>query len=335
MGVGSIASKALYRKAILRLVININCFNEEQTLPQVLDDLPEVLPGISEIRIQIIDDGSSDKTADIARQHSTHLIQHKQNRGLGHAFKTGVDAAISSGCDIFLNTDGDHQYPAASIPALIQPILAGQADIVIGNRQPWTVEHFSPLKRIFHRISNFLVNQLIDVRVPDTVSGFRAYSADALMRLNPSVGYSYTLDTIVQADRKGLRIRSIPIPVNAPTRPSRLYANIYQYMLQSSINILWTYIVYKPFTTFNLAAVFFLFPAAFLLLRFLNFYLHGQGNGHIQSLIISTIGFSLTGILFSLGVIAKLISYNRNFIEELLFQEKMRRWHQARSSSEI
>ncbi|MBT3391149.1 MAG: glycosyltransferase family 2 protein [Chloroflexi bacterium] len=314
----------------MKLIININCHNEEQTLPQVLESIPRELPGISKITVQIIDDGSTDKTAEIARRYCAKLIQHKRNRGLGHAFKTGVEAAISSGCDIFVNTDGDNQYPAAYIPDLIQPILDSRADIVIGNRKPWALQHFSFIKRFFQRVGNFLVNQLIDTPIPDTISGFRAYSAYALMRLQPTIGFSYTLDTLVQAARKGLQILSVPINVNVPTRSSRLYKNIFQYIFRSSHNILWVYIVHEPFKTFNTAALFFLAPAAYLLVRFLSFYFHGQG-GHIQSLIISAIGFSLAGILFSLGVIAKLVSYNRNFVEELLFQEKKRRWEAARS----
>ena len=314
----------------MNLIININCHNEEQTLPLVLESIPRELPGISEITVQIIDDGSTDETAEIARHYSAKLIQHKRNRGLGHAFKTGVEAAISSGCDIFVNTDGDNQYPAVYISDLIQPILDSRADIVIGNRKPWALQHFSFTKRFFQWVGNFLVNQLIDTPVPDTISGFRAYSAYALMRLQPTIGFSYTLDTLVQAARKGLQILSVPILVNVPTRSSRLFSNIFQYIYRSTHNILWIYIVHEPFKTFNTVALFFLAPAAYLLVRFLSFYFHGE-DGHIQSLIISAIGFSLAGILFSLGVIAKLISYNRNFVEELLFQEKKRRWEEART----
>ena len=314
----------------MKLIVNINCHNEEQTLPQVLESIPMELPGISEIIVQIIDDGSTDETAAIARRYGAMLIQHKRNRGLGHAFKTGVEAAVSSGCDILVNTDGDNQYPAAYIPDLIQPILDAQADIVIANREPWRIKHFSRTKRFFQRLGNYFVNQLIDTPVPDTISGFRAYSAYALMRLQPTIGFSYTLDTLVQAARKGLQILSVPILVNVPTRSSRLFSNIFQYIYRSTHNILWIYIVHEPFKTFNTVALFFLAPAAYLLVRFLSFYFHGQ-DGHIQSLIISAIGFSLAGILFSLGVIAKLISYNRNLVEELLFQEKKRRWDAARS----
>lgn len=319
----------------MKLIVNISCFNEEQTLPQVFDDIPKTIDGISEIIIQVIDDGSTDNTAEVARRYGATLIQHNKNRGLGHAFKTALEAAISLGCDIFVNTDGDNQYPSAYIPALIQPILHSQADIVIGNRKPWTIQHFSPTKRFFQWLGNFFVNQLIDVKIPDTVSGFRAYSAFALMRLNPTIGFSYTLDTIVQAARKGLRISSVSISINKPTRPSRLFNNFFTFIFRSSFSILWIYIVYEPFRTFNLAAGIFLAPAAYLLARFLNFYFHGQGSGHIQSLVISTIGFSLMGILFSLGVIAKLISYNRNFMEELLYHEKKRKWEQAQSSTKL
>lgn len=316
----------------MKLLININCLNEEQTLPQVLESIPKSIPGISEIIVHVVDDGSTDKTAAVARSFGVKLVQHKNNRGLGRAFKTASETAISYGCDIFVNTDGDNQYPSSYIPKLIQPILDAQADIVIGNRQPWMIKHFSPTKRFFQWIGNFFVNQLIGLQVPDTISGFRAFSAYALMKLNPLTGFSYTLDTIIQAARKGLRIKSVPITINEPTRPSRLYSNIFQYILRSSANILWTFIVYEPFKTFNFAAFVFLTPALILLIRFLFFYLDGQGNGHIQSLVISTIGFSLSGLLFSLGVIAKLVSFNRDLIEEMLFQDKQRRWNEARST---
>jgi glycosyltransferase involved in cell wall biosynthesis len=283
--------------------------------------------------VQVVDDGSTDGTAEVARQHDVALIQHKKNRGLGHAFKTATEAALARGCDIFVNTDGDNQYPAAYIPDLIQPILDGQADIVIGNRRPWQIKHFSRVKRFFHRLGGFLVNRLIDAPVPDVVSGFRAYSAKTLINLNPVVNFSYVLDTLIQADSKGLQITSIPITINLPTRPSRLYNNLIQYIYRSSRNILWAYIVYDPFRTFLMASLAFLAPAGYLLIRFLNFYFHGQGEGHIQSLIISAIGFSLAGILFSLGVIAKLINYNHISVEKSLNLEKKRVWEAARGET--
>ena len=319
----------------MKLVFNINCYNEEQTLAQVLNDLPRSLPGITEIEVQVIDDGSDDRTAEIARQHGALVLTHAYNRGLGAAFKTGLQAALDRGADLMVNTDGDGQYPAANIPQLIAPILADQADIVIGNRRPWKVAHFSPLKRVLQWLGSASVRRLIGADVPDVVSGLRAYSAEAMLRLNPMMDFSYVLDVLVQAARKGLRVTSVPVSIRQPTRPSRLYRNLAMYLLKSTRDVLWVYVVYAPLKTFMRGALVFFIPAAFLLARFMYFYLRTGGQGHVQSLVIATIGFSLAGILFSLGMVAQLVSYNRRLLEEQLYWEKRRRWEAARQNTQL
>jgi glycosyltransferase involved in cell wall biosynthesis len=227
------------------------------------------------------------------------------------------------GCDVLVNTDGDNQYPAQYIPELLQPIIDGNADIVIGNRKPWTIAHFSPIKRCFQWFGKTLINLLIGGDVPDVVSGFRAYSAEAFLRLNPVVGFSYVLDTLIQAVQKDLRIVSIPVNTNLPTRPSRLFSNIFQYMYQSGKNVLWMYIIYAPFKTFVILATIFLLPAIY-------FFFGEQSDSHIHFAVIFFLGLSLVYTLICLGVIALLINNVRSIVEELLYLEKQRKWNAAR-----
>lgn len=308
---------------MVKLVIQIPCYNEEKTLPLVLKELPKKIEGIDKIEVQIIDDGSKDKTIEIAQEFGvTRIIRHKRNLGLGTSFKDGVEAALSAGADILINTDGDNQYPSRYIPALIQPILEGKADMVIGNRKPWKVKHFSPFKRALQWFGNGLVRRIAGSDVPDTVSGFRAYNKESMLKLNVTTKFSYVLDTIVQATNKGLTITSIPMETNAPTRKSRLFKNIFQHMRKSGTNVIRCFIVYKPFQTFTIAAGLFAIPAIILLLRFLiNYFMH-TGAGLVQSLIISAILFFFSGLMITLGVIAGLLGTNRRLIEESIYLKK-------------
>jgi glycosyltransferase involved in cell wall biosynthesis len=246
----------------MKLVINIPCYNEEKTLPLVLRELPKKVPGFSSVEVQIVDDGSSDKTIEVAKSFGvTRIIRHKHNLGLGTAFKHGVEAALEAEADVFVNTDADNQYPSKYIPVLVKPIVDGSADVVIGNREPWKVKHFSPLKRALQWIGNGVVREIAGGKVPDTVSGFRAYNREALLRLNVTTKFSYVLDTIVQASRKGLKLESIVISTNAPTRKSRLFKNIFQHMYKSGVNVLRCYVLYEPFKTFLWLSLFFFIPA--------------------------------------------------------------------------
>ncbi|MFW6231336.1 MAG: glycosyltransferase family 2 protein [Nanoarchaeota archaeon] len=307
----------------MKLVINIPCYNEEKTLPLVLNELPTHIEGISSIEIQIVDDGSSDKTVEVAEKHGCRVLKHDTNKGLGIAFKTGMDAALERGADIFVNTDADNQYPSKYIPNLVRPVIDGKADLVIGNRKPWKVRHFSPIKRFFQYWGNLLTRKIAGSDVPDTVSGFRAYSREALLKLTITTKFSYVLDTIVQAGKKDLRIMSVPVTINKPTRKSRLFKNIFQHMKKSAVNILRVYALYEPFKTFLVFSAVFALPGLFLLGRFFYYYLFVAGpTGKVQSLIIATILLVLSGMMFVLGVIADLIGNNRKLTEEMMYRQK-------------
>ncbi len=249
----------------MKLVINIPCYNEEQTLPLVLRELPTHLPKISEIGVQIVDDGSIDETVKVGERFGCRLIKHEHNLGLGYAFQTGVNAALDSGCDIFVNIDADNQYPARYIEDLIQPILKNEADLVIGDRQPWKVEHFSLLKRFLQWLGNRFIELLLNIDSPDAVSGFRAYSGVALETLLVTTSYSYTLDTLVQAAHKGLRITSVIVQTNPPTRKSRLATNVLQYIALTMLNFAQVMLVYEPRKIFTWIAFWLLLSCVLLI----------------------------------------------------------------------
>ncbi|MES0488758.1 MAG: glycosyltransferase family 2 protein [Leptospirales bacterium] len=306
----------------MKLIINIPCYNEEETIERVIKDLPKKITGISQIKVQVIDDGSQDRTGEIAKKCGAQVIQHAVNRGLGEAFKTGMKAALEKGADIMVNTDADHQYPGKYIPALVYEILHNKADLVIGNRQPWKVKYFSIVKRIFQWFGNMVVRRLIGTKVQDTVSGFRAYSKNALLHINVTTKFSYVLDTIVQSVKKGLKIVEIPIDTNPPTRDSRLFKNIFHHMYKSGLSMLRVSVIYEPFKTFMFFGVLFSIPAILLILRFLYFYFTGDGSGHIQSLVIAVFIFSGSGFFIVIAIVAGLIGVNRKIIEDHYNQYK-------------
>lgn len=307
----------------MKLVINIPCYNEEKTLPLVLKELPKKIDGIDSIEVQIVDDGSKDRTVEVASKFKVdRIIRHKRNLGLGVAFRHGMEAALEAGADILVNTDANNQYPSRYIKDLVKPILEGKADMVVGNRMPWKVKHFSPLKRLFQYLGNMITRKISKSPVPDMVSGFRAYSKYSMLKLNVTVQFSYVLDTIMQASKKGLAIVSVPIETNPPTRKSRLFKNMFEHMKKSAVNIIRCYSIYEPFKTFMLGSIVFFAPALFLLLRFLWYWSHSSGSGRIQSLIISAILFFLGGLMVSLGIIGDLIGTNRMLIEQQLYLKK-------------
>lgn len=307
----------------MKLVINIPCFNEEKTLPLVLDELPKKIPGIKKIEVQIVDDGSSDNTVGVAEKYGCRIIKHKKNLGLGIAFKHGVQEALKNGADILVNTDADNQYPSQYIPDLVKPVLEGTADVVIGNRQTWKVKHFSPIKKFFQWFGSFMVRKMTGSDVRDTVSGFRAYSRDSLMRINVQTRFSYVLDTIMQCSIKNLKMVSVPIHTNEPTRKSRLFKNMLQHMVKSGTNLINIYVVYMPFPTFFILSLLLFIPSILIMGRFVYFFIMNDGIvGHVQSLIASAILF-ITAVLFLvLGIIANLIKVNRQLIEENLYIQK-------------
>lgn len=307
----------------MKLVINIPCFNEEQTLPLVLKELPKKIAGISAIEVQVVDDGSTDGTVAVAEKYGCRVIRHKHNLGLGMAFKHGLEAALANSADIMVNTDADNQYPSRYISELVAPVVAGEADLVIGDRQTWQISHFSPLKKVLQWFGSSLVRMLTGTDVIDTVSGFRAYSREAMLRMNILTRFSYVLDTIMQCAKKGLRIVSVGIQVNPPTRKSRLFKNMFQHIRKSGMNLLRLYMVYKPFATFCAFATAFALPSFGLILRFLyEFFADGGHAGHIQSLIAATILAVVAALMFVLGIVGELLKTNRELIEEQLYITK-------------
>lgn len=309
----------------MHLIIQIPCYNEAQSLPATLADIPLRIPGIDTIETMIVDDGSTDGTVDVARRLGVdHVIRLPGHKGLAIAFQTGLDTCLKLGADIIVNTDGDNQYPQAEIPRLIHPILHNEADIVIGDRQVQTVPHFSPLKKRLQQWGSWVVCLASGIRAPDATSGFRAYSREAALRMSVLTRYTYTLETIIQAGKKGLRVTYVPIQVNQPTRDSRLIKSNWAYVKHSAATILRLYAFYEPLRTFSFLSVPFVVIGLFALIRFLYFHFTGQaGVGrHVQSLVLGgtllTIGF----LLFVLGVVADLIAANRMLLEETMYRVK-------------
>lgn len=304
----------------MKLVIQIPCYNEQDTLPATLQELPRELPGIDSIEWLIVDDGSTDTTVDIAKSHGVdHIVQHPRNLGLARAFVSGMDACLQLGADIIVNTDADKQYNAGDIPALIAPILAGQADIVIGARPVASIEHFSPLKKVLERLGSWVVRLISNTDIPDAPSGFRAISRTAAQQLVVFNDYTYTLETIIQAGQKKMAITWVPIRVNEDLRPSRLVKSIPSYIKRSVITIVRIFVVYKPFFFFgSIGSV--LFGAGFLIsLRFLWFLWNGQGQGHVQSLILAGVLLGMGFQTFLIAFIADLLAANRKLLEDIRY----------------
>jgi glycosyltransferase involved in cell wall biosynthesis len=310
----------------MKLIIQIPCLNEAETLPAVLTGLPSHLPGIDCIETLIIDDGSSDDTIAVAQAHHVdHIIRHTQNLGLARAFTEGVEKSLELGADIIINTDGDNQYPAEFIPALIQPILDGRADIVIGDRQINTIPHFSRSKKMLQWLGSWMVRTVSGTGVPDTTSGFRAYSREAALRLNVLSRYSYTLETIIQAGKMGLAIESVPITTNPPTRPSRLQRNAWHFIKSQAGTILRLYAFYEPLRTFTYIALPFILCGLFLLGRFAYFYLFTEevGVGRFLQSITIGVGLLLIGvIIFVFGIQADIAGKHRQLTQETLYRLK-------------
>jgi glycosyltransferase involved in cell wall biosynthesis len=315
----------------VKLIIQVPCLNEEETLPLVLGSVPRRIPGVDSIEFLVIDDGSTDRTAEVARSLGVqHVVRHTRNMGLGQSFHDGVLKALELGADILVNTDGDNQYPSERIGDLIQPILSGDAEIVIADRQTDTITHFSPLKRRLQRIGSRVVNLAANTDVPDAASGFRAYSREALIRLNPVTRFSYCTETIIQAGNKHLKIGSIPIAVNPKTRESRLFRSTTEHVIKSAATILRAYMMYRPLTFFASLASFLFVVGLIPFVRLVALLLFTNNNGgtarHIQSLVIGSVILIAAVITLALGVIADLIRINRTLIEDSLEQDKRARF---------
>lgn len=308
----------------MKLIIQIPCLNEADTLPAALADLPRALPGVDCIETLIIDDGSVDGTADVARELGVdHVVVHRRNRGLARAFQTGLDTALRLSADIIVNTDGDNQYPAAEITHLIAPIVHGRADIVIGDRQIEAIDHFSPLKKWLQKLGSWTIRNVSGTDVPDAASGFRAYSREAALRINVLSRYSYTLETIIQAGKMGLTIASVPVRTNAPTRPSRLQRNMWHFIKAQASTILRIYAFYEPLRTFSYLAGPFILLGLALWLRFLaNFFFGSNPDRFIQSVTIGT-GLLVVGtLIFVLGILADIAGKHRQLTQETLYRLK-------------
>ena len=313
----------------MKLVIQVPCLNEEQTLPLVFEKMPKAIPGIDEIEYLVIDDGCTDATVEVARRLGVrHFVHHTRNMGLGQAFQDGALKALEMGADILVNTDGDNQYPSERIPDLVAPIVHKMADIVVADRQTHKIAHFSPVKKKLQKIGSRVVNIAASTELPDAASGFRAYSRESLIRLNLVTKFSYCMETIIQAGNKRMRITSIPIDTNPKTRESRLFRNTPEHVLRSAATILRAYVMYRPLILF-----FWLGAALFTLglVPFVRFLVLTETSGggvgrHIQSLIVGGVLIMGALITFSLGVIADLIRINRVLIEDSLVQQKRMRF---------
>ncbi len=307
----------------MKLFVQIPCLDEEATLPLVLATIPRALPGIDEIHVLVVDDGSTDRTVEVARALGVqHVVRHTSTMGLARSFRDGVDYALRHGADIVVNTDGDNQYPQERIGDLVAPLLRGEADVVVGDRQTATIAHFSPFKKLMQRVGSKVVSVAAGARLPDAASGFRAYSRRALMRLNVLTQFSYTMETIIQAGNKGLRIVSVPVTTNPKTRPSRLFSNIWQHMGRSARAIARSYVMYKPYGVFLTLGAVFGVLALVPLVRFLVHWFQGDGDRFVQSVIFGS--SMLVGALLCLAllIIADLQRTNRTIAEEILERTK-------------
>lgn len=304
-----------------RLIIQIPCFNEEGCLADTIRQLPRTITGVESVEVLIIDDGSSDRTAEVARQAGAdYLLRFPVHLGLAQAFSAGLDAALKLGADVIVNTDADNQYPGSDIPRLVAPILAGDAEMVIGDRAPSRLPHFGPLKRVLQSLGSWVVRQLSNTSVPDAASGFRAFSRRAALRLNVFTKFTYTHETIIQAGKKHIPVGHVPITPNAETRPSRLFGSMTSYLRRSVPALFRIYALYEPFKVFwGLGAVLIVSGAA-LAVRFLAYYALGHGGGHLQSLILAAV-LLIVGFQTALfGMLADLIGANRSLLEDTLFR---------------
>lgn len=307
----------------MKLIIQIPCLNEEETLPVTIRDIPRKIPGISEVELLIIDDGSSDNTINTAKRLGVnHIVSFPKNRGLAEAFKAGIDACLKLGADVIVNTDADNQYKGSDIPKLIAPIVDGSYEMVIGDRKTDTIDHFSPVKKFFQRFGSSVVRKLSMTDVPDTTSGFRAYSREAALKLNIVSEFTYTLETIIQAGHKKIAVGHVEIGTNGKLRESRLFKGIFSYMQRSAKTIIRIYTMYRPMRVFMTAGLISALIGTLIGIRFLLFYFAGSGGGHIQSLILAAVLLIVGFQLGTLGLIADLISSNRKLLEDVLYRVK-------------
>lgn len=303
----------------MKLIIQIPCFNEEHTLPETFADLPKEIDGITTIEYLIIDDGSTDRTVEVAKELGIHhIVRNKINLGLARTFRKGIDECLKLGADIIVNTDGDNQYYGPDIAKLVKPIIDDKAEIVVGDRQTSKISHFSFFKKILQKLGSATVRKLSGTNVPDTVSGFRAFSREAAIRLNIISPFSYTIETIIQAGKKHMAVTSVPIRTNPKTRDSRLFKSIPAFIERQLSSMIRMYLMYQPLRFFVYIGTIMSLIGLIPIIRFLIFYFQGDGEGHIQSLILGSIFLLMGFVTFVMAILADLMNFNRQLLENTL-----------------
>jgi len=307
----------------IKLIIQIPCYNEAQTLPITIHDLPRQLPGVDLIELLVIDDGSTDETAKVAEECGVHhIVQRRTHVGLASSFITGLEACLEYGANLIVNTDADNQYNAEDIQYLIQPIVSGKADIVVGDRNIPNQNNYPLIKRQLQRLGSWILGQASGLKIPDATSGFRAYSREAAMHTIVHSQYSYTLESLIQAGARHMAVAFVPVRTNPQTRPSRLMRNIPHYLALSSVTILRAYTMYRPLRVFSIFGGIAILFGLVLGTRYLYFVINGQGAGHIQSVILAAVLLIVGFQIMLIGLLADLTSFNRMILEELLFRVK-------------
>jgi glycosyltransferase involved in cell wall biosynthesis len=305
----------------MKLIIQIPCFNEAETLADTIKAIPQSIPGIDVIEILVIDDGSTDDTFEVAVDNGAdHVIRLPNNTGLANAFIAGLEESISRGADVIVNTDADNQYKGEDIPRLLEPIILGRAEIVVGDRGVATLNSFSRSKRFLQRIGSGVIQLASGVATPDATSGFRAITRDAALRTIVLSEYSYTLETLIQAGARRIAVEYVPIRTNPQTRPSRLMRSVSHYITHSSATILRVYTMYRPLRVFSFFGILFLVGGAILGIRYLYFFLNGEGAGHVQSVILAAVLWIVGFQVLLIGLLADLIGFNRKILEEALYR---------------
>jgi glycosyltransferase involved in cell wall biosynthesis len=305
----------------MKLIIQIPCFNEAEHLPKTLQQLPRAVEGFDAVEILVIEDGSTDETAQVARQHGAdHVLHLSRHVGLAQAFANGLDACVRLGADVIVNTDADNQYLATDIRKLVAPILLGEAELVIGDRGVDKVKHFPIHKRALQTLGSRVVSGAAGFNIPDATSGFRAMTREVALETLVLSHYSYTLETLIQSGAKNVRVRFVPIETNPPERPSRLFRSIRNYLLNSVGTIIRSFTLYRALRIFTVISAIFLLIGLGIGVRFLVFYFQGQGTGNVQSLILASIFLIVGFITFMIGLIADLVSFNRKILEEVLYR---------------
>ena len=316
-----------------KLIIQIPCLNEEHTLPRTLADIPRRIDGLDAVEILIINDGSTDRTIEVAREAGVdHILDLGHSTGLANAFRSGLAYSLEHGADIIVNTDGDNQYFGGDIPNIVRPILDGAADVVVGCRDIEGIQHFSPLKKLLQRFGSAVVRGLSRTTVKDATSGFRAYSRAAALKLNVFSTYTYTLETIIQAGRNNMRIAGVPVRTNAKLRESRLMRNMFSYIIRQTVNMIRITLLYEPLKAFLIAGTLSSIPGFALMIRFLHAHFTRVQGGRIQSLIIAVVFLLVALVCVLLGLLGDLLAKNRMLSEDILFRMRTRDL-QARSES--